>query len=161
MRQRYFKTIAQYLKHHSPGQHALGETLVNVVDLGFALGEEEVRTVAAYFNRPIAFVQQLITSALFLKQQKVARHEVRVCVALPCAMREGTALIDTIEQLLGIEVGDVTGDGQFRLSATGCLGLCDDAPALTVDGKRFGNMTPDKARRILIEIMELDDKHGH
>jgi len=50
---------------------------------------------------------------------------------------------------LGIEVGDTTADGRVTLETTACIGLCDQAPAMLVNGTPHTRLTPEKARGIV------------
>jgi NADH-quinone oxidoreductase subunit E len=53
---------------------------------------------------------------------------------------------------LGIEPGQTTPDGLFTLLPAGCLGLCEQAPAMLVDGQPYGNLSPEKADEILAKV---------
>jgi len=40
-------------------------------------------------------------------------------------------------------------DGKFSLELVGCIGACDQAPAMMINGQLYGNLTPDKVAEIL------------
>jgi NADH-quinone oxidoreductase subunit E len=49
-------------------------------------------------------------------------------------------LLESLQTLLGIEVGQTTKDGLFSLETVACLGCCSIAPAMMVNGKFFGRL---------------------
>jgi len=48
-------------------------------------------------------------------------------------------------------MGETTYDNMFTLEHTSCLGCCNMAPAMRVDGKLIGNLTPEKISEIIDE----------
>jgi NADH-quinone oxidoreductase subunit E len=50
---------------------------------------------------------------------------------------------------LGVEMGQTTGDGRFTLLPVVCLGACDRAPTMIVDGQLHANLDPPKIDEIL------------
>ena len=48
-----------------------------------------------------------------------------------------------------ISLGQTTGDGRFTLLPTACLGVCEQAPAMMVDGEVYGDLTPQKLDEVL------------
>ena len=52
---------------------------------------------------------------------------------------------------LGIGPGETTTDGKFALEVVGCIGACDQAPAMLVNDHLFGNLTREKIRDILAQ----------
>jgi NADH-quinone oxidoreductase subunit E len=54
-----------------------------------------------------------------------------------------------ITKRLGIGFGETTPDGRFTLLPIQCLGACEQAPAIMIDGTLHGDLTPDKIDEIL------------
>jgi len=52
----------------------------------------------------------------------------QVCVDLPCALRGGETLADTVCAQLGIRLGETTADGAVTVEGVMCLAGCDKAP---------------------------------
>ena len=58
-------------------------------------------------------------------------------------------LLDHLRSRLGIELGETTADGRFTLLPSVCLGACDRAPVMMIDGALFGDLTPETIDEIL------------
>jgi NADH-quinone oxidoreductase subunit E len=85
----------------------------------------------------------------FVGLRPLGRNVIRVCKSLPCHLKEGQAVIDAIEKRLGVKPGGTTADGRFTFELTNCIGLCDRAPAMLVNGDPHVDLTPDRISAIL------------
>ncbi len=56
--------------------------------------------------------------------------------------------------MLKIKVGETTADGTFSLDATRCIGACGLAPVMTINDKVYGQLTVDKAEKIMKEYFK-------
>ena len=71
------------------------------------------------------------------------RRVVRVCRAEACQSVGGRAVAAAAEELLGIGLGETTGDGALTLEAVYCLGNCALGPSAQVDGELVGRVDRD------------------
>jgi len=62
--------------------------------------------------------------------------------------------MDYLKQKLGIEPGQTTADGLFTLLPTVCLGHCEQAPVMMLDGEIVGNLTEERIDRALAKARE-------
>lgn len=85
----------------------------------------------------------------FLGTQRRGRFVVRLCRSISCDLCEKDHTARALEAGLGIRFGETTADGAFTLEWTNCLGMCDQGPALLVDGELHARVTPEKARELL------------
>ena len=58
-------------------------------------------------------------------------------------------MLSALKQLLGVELGGTTADGEFTLEDSSCLGICGVSPAIMIDEDAYGNLTPEDLPRIL------------
>jgi NADH-quinone oxidoreductase subunit E len=58
-------------------------------------------------------------------------------------------LLNTIERALGVKDGGTNKDMMFSLETVACLGTCFLAPVMMVDGNYYGQVSPDRVRKIL------------
>lgn len=80
------------------------------------------------------------------------RHIIRVCEDQACHMDGAETIIQTLEKVLHVRIGDTTPDGVFTLEHSSCLGLCDQSPAMMIDGEAYGNLTRTKIESIIQKI---------
>lgn len=70
------------------------------------------------------------------------RHRLQVCRAEACQSMGCDRLIEHVEQSLGSRLGETTEDGSFTLEPVYCLGNCALSPAVMLDGKPYGRVSP-------------------
>ena len=66
---------------------------------------------------------------------------------------------DKLREVLDIEPDGTTEDGMFTLREVRCLGTCSLAPAVMVDGKVYGHVTPEGIEQILDFYRKEEDLH--
>jgi NADH:ubiquinone oxidoreductase subunit E len=109
-------------------------SLVSISDsLGIAL--TEVYGVATFYS--------------FLSVRPQGRHVIRICKSLPCFLKKSRQLLDAIEDATGARLGMPSADARFSLHLTNCIGECDKAPAMMVDGHVYVGLTSHKVSQIL------------
>ncbi|MCL4810910.1 MAG: NAD(P)H-dependent oxidoreductase subunit E [Vicinamibacteraceae bacterium] len=80
------------------------------------------------------------------------RYPLKVCMGTACFVRHATRLIETIQDTLGIDVGDCTPDRLFSLEQVRCLGACGLAPAVMVGQDVHGNLDTKAMRRLITQL---------
>jgi NADH-quinone oxidoreductase subunit E len=116
------------------------------------LPDEAILAVAEELELPPARVFGVVTFYDLYHQRPVGRHRIRVCSNLSCALRGAGEILETLRQQLGVDEDRVTPDGCCSYVQFECLGACDQAPMMMVDGEYHGPLTPDAARRIVEEL---------
>lgn len=76
-------------------------------------------------------------------------HTVRVCQGTACHVRQGSQILNEVEQQLKIKAGQTTVDGKFDLERVACLGCCALAPVMVVDDKVHARMSVKKISSVL------------
>ena len=81
------------------------------------------------------------------------RHEIDVCLGTACYVRGADKILAKLKEMLQIDVGETTPDGNFSLRASRCLGACGLAPVMVLDGEVHGKITPKDVDGILRSCM--------
>jgi NADH-quinone oxidoreductase subunit E/NADP-reducing hydrogenase subunit HndA len=113
------------------------------------LPPEFLEGIAEALDLPVSEIYGVASFYSFLSTQPLGRNTVWVCKCLPCHLKGGQALLEAIQQELGIGPGETTLDGGFSLRFTNCIGACDQAPAMLVNSDRHGRVDPAGVKDIL------------
>lgn len=97
-------------------------------------------------------VYSVISFYAFLNAEPKGRNIVRICKTISCEMKGKIALEKAIERELGIKIGETTKDKKFTVEYANCLGLCDVAPAMSINDRVYTHLTPEKAIQLLNEV---------
>lgn len=113
------------------------------------LSEEALTFVAEFIGVPHVRTFEVATYYTMLFTKPVGRHLVQVCRNLSCHVNGSEDVLQALRRELDIDVGATTSDGVFTLVEVECIGACDHAPALMVDGDLHRSVTVDSVGRIL------------
>lgn len=134
--------LLEIIEKHKGVQGALMPVLQQAQDLYGYLPIEVQRIIADKMGLPLSEVYGVATFYGQFTLNPKGKHQIAVCLGTACYVKGSGAVIERIGQKLGIEPGGITPDGLFSLEATRCIGACGLAPAMTIDGKVYGRLTP-------------------
>lgn len=105
--------------------------------------------IAEHTKVPLSKVYGVVTfySQFYLTPR--GRHIVKCCRGTACHVRGATRALEAVEKELGIKDGETAPDFSYTLETIACFGTCALSPVMTVDGKYFGKLTPQKVTEIL------------
>jgi NADH-quinone oxidoreductase subunit E len=116
------------------------------------LTDEGLGEAAAMVGATPLEMEELATFYDFIYREPVGRFVLHVCDGVVCWMFHEGSLFDYLCQKLGVCAGEVSADGMFTVLPTACIGFCDQAPAMVVNGRFFGNLTPESIDEILEQL---------
>ena len=114
-----------------------------------AICQEALDEVSAKLHVPLNRIQQVVTFYKAFSLVPKGRHEIHVCTGTACHVRGATRLLDTIEDLTGIQPGETDSELKFSLETVGCVGCCALGPVMVIDGDYHGKMAPAKSEDVL------------
>lgn len=125
--------------------------------------QEGLQAVAEVLNLTVDDVESVATFYTMYYQQPMGKKVIKVCNSISCYLRNCDALIEHMEQRLGIKRGETTPDGNFTLLTVECLASCGTAPVLQVNDEFVENVTPEKADQLIKDLTvgtDLSRPHG-
>jgi NADH-quinone oxidoreductase subunit E len=85
------------------------------------------------------------------------KHVIKVCDGTACHVKKSESILAALEQNLGLVKGKkTTEDMLFTLETVACLGACGLAPAVVIDDRVHGLMTPESALA-LIDVIRKEE----
>lgn len=110
--------------------------------------------IAQKLGLKITQLYDVISFYTALHDKPRAKFPLEVCDSAPCRVNDSDTLLETLKDILGIDLGEVTYDGRFTIEKVPCFGACDIAPAVRVNGVVYGNLTD--REHILDMLRQLD-----
>ncbi|MBE1491612.1 formate dehydrogenase subunit gamma [Plantactinospora soyae] len=114
---------------------------------------EVVPVLAAELNISRADVHGVITFYTDFRSEPAGRTVLKLCRAEACQSVGAERLVAHAEQVLGIKVGQTTGDGSVTLEQVFCLGNCALGPAGQLNERVQGRLTPGRLDALLTEAV--------
>ena len=105
-------------------------------------------------------VHAVVTFYSFLSPKPLGRFVIRLCQTVSCDMAGKDRVAAQLENELGIQFGETTGDGMFTLEWANCIGLCDQGPALLVNDSLWTKVTPQRVLEIIDQCRSRLSPHA-
>jgi NADH-quinone oxidoreductase subunit E len=107
---------------------------------------------AAQLQLTRAEVTAVATFYSMYRRTPTGEYLVGVCTNALCAVMGGDAILEVLEDHLGVHAGQTTDDGKVTLEHVECNAACDYAPVMMVNWEFFDNQTPSSARDLVDEL---------
>jgi NADH-quinone oxidoreductase subunit E len=113
------------------------------------VSDESLRDIAEHLGMSPTDLDSVATFYNLIFRRPVGRHLIMVCDSVSCWIMGCERMQEHLEKRLGIGLGETTPDNRFTLLPIVCLGCCDHAPAMMVDGDLHSDLDPQKIDREL------------
>jgi NADH-quinone oxidoreductase subunit E len=122
------------LAHYPRRQSASVEALKIVQRHRGWISDESLRDLAGFLEMTVEELDGVATFYPLIHRRPVGRHVIRMCDSVSCWIMGYGKLYAELTEKFGIRFGETSADGRFTLLPSSCLGACDHAPALMIDG---------------------------
>lgn len=113
------------------------------------LSDAALSEAAAMLGMAPLELDELATFYTFTFREPVGKFVIHVCDSVVCWMNGYETVKDYLCRTLGVGLGGTSADGLFTLLPVCCIGYCDRSPAMLVNRRVHGNLTPEKIEEIL------------
>ena len=108
--------------------------------------------IAQNLKVPQGQVHGVVTFYSFFKTKPKGKHTIKFCLGTACYVAGVPQLIEKAKQMLNIDLGETTPDGQITLEECRCVGACSQAPVVVVDEEVQGKLRPNKFPQVLKKV---------
>jgi len=123
--------------------------LQDIQDRKGYISDADMQALADKFGIHPVEVYSVATFYSFLTTRKKGRHLIRISGCVSNIMAGSRNIEKEFEKALKIKVGETTKNNKISLERTGCIGMCDQAPAAMIDEVLVGNITKAKVQEII------------
>ncbi len=130
-----------------------GDSLIEVLHkaqelIGFIPKAVQIK-IARGLNVSPSEVSSVISFYSYFSERSKGKFQLALCKGTACYVKGSAEIIEKIREKYNIESGETTEDGLISLEVVRCLGACGLAPVMTVNGKAYGLLNPEKAVMII------------
>jgi NADH:ubiquinone oxidoreductase subunit E len=118
------------------------------------LPEELLGEVGKYLKIP---ANKIYSVAAFYGQFRFrpnGQYHIQICRGTACHLFGSSNYLLELEKQLKVTAGVTSRDHKFSLEITNCMGACDSAPLLRVNGVFYPHVTPQELTRIIRFLKE-------
>jgi NADH-quinone oxidoreductase subunit E len=143
------KRVDQIIDKHEGDASALIQVLLDIQSEHNWLPKEALERVSEKLQVSFARIQHITTFYKAFSLVPKGRHQIHVCMGTACHVRGASRVLDTLQELTGINPGETDLELNYSLETVNCLGCCALGPVVEIDGKTHGKMTSAEAAGVL------------
>ncbi len=145
--------INELVNTYGRDRTSLMPILQGVVERNNFISDLDMTEIAKELDLSAAQVFGTATFYSFLDTIPRGKFVIRVCKTITCDMHGKKIIVQTLENLLKIKVGETTQDKKFTLLETNCLGWCHKGPSMLINHEVYSELTAEKIHEIITEYM--------
>jgi NADH-quinone oxidoreductase subunit E len=135
---------------HYPNRQAVSIDAMKIVQKHRGwVSDEALQDIGELLGMSPTELDGIATFYNLIFRKPVGRHVIFVCDSVSCWIMGCNQQFQHLRERLAIAPGQTTPDSRFTLLPIVCLGACDGAPVMMVDGNLHTGLDPAKIDRIL------------
>ncbi len=152
---RNFQRVNEIIEEHGKSRDKLIPILQEVQKEFRYLPKEMLSFIATALGLSPADVYGVATFYAQFSTEPKGKHVIQVCDGTACHVRGSMNLIKKLKEKLNLEADQhTTEDLLVTIETVNCIGACALAPAMMIDGKIFGHLTPESIDAILEDLLK-------
>lgn len=142
-----------FLKKYPAGRREnLIPILQDIQDTHGYIPEPAVAAIAEYLEIPAVKIFSVATFYNEFRFNPGGKYHFQVCQGIGCQVDGSERIRAELSRLLEIRPGEISGDGWFSMEWVPCLGVCQEAPVLSVNGEFYPKMTPSRLKELIEKL---------
>ncbi len=145
--------ITELVEIYGRSRTSLMPILQGVIAKKNFISDHDMTEIAKELDLSAAQVYGTATFYSFLDTEPRGEYVIRVCKTITCDMHGKKTIVQTLEDMLKIKVGETTPNKKFTLLETNCLGWCHEGPAMLINDTPFSGLTAEKVHDIISDYI--------
>jgi len=121
------------------------------------ISDESLYAIANMLGMSATELEGIATFYNLIYRHPVGEHVIHLCDSISCWLHDYQTIADHLRKTLKIEFGQTTQDGKITLLPNVCLGCCDKAPALMLDGELIESLNIELIDNLLKRLNGVDN----
>lgn len=152
---RGFKELENYIFSFEDKKSALIIILHKAQEIFGYIPEEVQEFIAAKVEVPLSKIYGIVSFYDFFSTVPKGKFPISVCTGVACHTRGAEKLLDSLQEELGIKLGEATDDGLFSINSLRCVGACGLAPVILIGKEVYGKVKVEDIKDIIKKYRDL------
>ena len=118
------------------------------------LSEHVLKQVSLEQDVPLAKLYGVARFYTMLRTEPAGENIIEICMSTSCFLNGSKTLKECLEAKLALDTGATSHAGMISLSRVPCIGCCNEAPAMLVNGEPYTKLTEERIEDILEELRD-------
>ena len=149
--------IEPELARHAGADGSLITVLQKAQEIYGYLPADVLLHISRRMDIKLAKVMGVVTFYAQFRTKPVGKHLILLCQGTACHVNGSGAIEAAVKEYLKAGEGETTENGLFTYNNAACLGCCSLAPAMMISGIAYGNLTKERAVKIIKEIEKAEE----
>ena len=141
--------VREIINHYKGKTGVLIQTLHEAQQVVGYLPREIQAMIAEGLDIPLSEVYSVVTFYALFSLKPKGRNVISVCKGTACYVKGADAIMEKLEEDLGIRGEDTTDDGRFSVEIVRCMGACGLGPVVRVNEDIYARVKPDRMKEVL------------
>jgi NADH-quinone oxidoreductase subunit E len=144
-----FEEIEAELPHYPNKQAVCIDAMLIVQRHRGWVSDEALADIGQVLGMTTTDLDGVATFYNLIRRRPVGKHVAMICDSVSCWIMGCEQLRQHVCGRLGVPMGETSADGRFTVLPIVCLGACDRAPAMLVDGELHTDLNPERVDELL------------
>jgi len=150
--------VSSLITKYGSDNNALIPVLQAIQSLYNYLPKELLLEVSKQTAIPLSSIYGVATFYAFFSLDPKGKYIIKICNGTACHVRNNKPIVEAAYKVCKIpENSHTSEDMRYTVELVNCLGACGLAPAVVVNEKVYGHVTPDKIATLINELNEKED----
>lgn len=143
---------------HLPNRQAAAIVALKIVQ-GYRgwISDESLSAIAKVLQMSTEELDGIATFYNLIYRKPVGEKVILFCDSVSCWLLDGEKVCSRIKEKLGVEYGEITGDGRYTLLPVTCLGDCDHGPAMMIGDELHHDLKENSVGQLFAAAAGEDD----
>lgn len=117
---------------------------------------EALSAISERCQVPLARLTGIISFYAQFRLQPPGKYQILICNGTACHVNNAEKIAEAVAKAVGVTAGKVSADGLFYWEKVACLGCCSLAPAMMINDRVYGKLTPQSVAAIIDELRQKE-----
>ena len=138
---------------HYPVKRSATLPLLHLIqeDVGY-ISDESIEWVAQKLELQPINVYEVVTFYPMFRRKQIGRRHIKVCRTLSCALKGSYKVCEEFKKEFGVELNEVSADGEVTIEFVECLASCGTAPVVMIDDELHENVDTAKVGKLAAKV---------
>lgn len=155
--------ILDIIKNNGRSKKSLHKILHQIKNDFKYISEETIEIISKELSISKANIEGVLTFYSFLGDRQEGKYIIRLCKTISCSMKKKEDLLNKIERVTGTKLNTTSEDKLFTIKECNCLGMCDQGPALLINGTLLSKVEVNDVEDIINSCRDnsFNNRYGH
>ena len=150
--------VGSLVKKYGTDNNSLIPILQAVQSLYNYLPKELLLEVSRQTGIPLSKIYGVATFYAFFSLDPKGKYIIKICNGTACHVRNNKPIVEAAYKVCKIpENAHTSEDMRYTVELVNCLGACGLAPAVVVNEKVYGHVTPDRIANLINDINKKEE----